>query len=87
MRMKRYRRWIAFCLAFCAAVIAGSFCLYALVQLGAFTGVIAMCASPAPPWWIWTFVIATPLAILGVATAAALGTLRWYRASCGHAST
>jgi uncharacterized membrane protein len=86
MRMKPYRRWIAFCLAFCAAVIAGFFSFYALVQLGALTGVIAMCAS-APSWWIWTFVIATPLAILGVATAAAFGTLRWYQASCGHVST
>jgi len=80
-RMK-YHRWIALLIALVVGAIVGFVCLYALLQLGAYTGIIAMCGSPAAPWWIWTFVIITPLAILGGATAAAVASLRWYRSRC-----
>ena len=80
--MKRYHRWIAVLIALVGGAVAGFVCLYVFVQLGGYTGVIAMCAA-APRWWIWTFVVITPLAIVGAATLAALASARWYRARCG----
>jgi hypothetical protein len=80
----KYHRWIALLITLAVGAVAGFVCLYALVQLGAYTGVIAMCGSAAPPWWVWTFVIITPVAILAGAIAAAFASARWYRARCGQ---
>src|SRR5207237_826843 len=78
-QMKTYRRWLAVCIALCAAAVAAFVSLYALVLLAGYTGALAMCGSFAPDWWIGAFRVIVPCVVVLIAISAAFFSWRWYR--------